>query len=130
MRRSRLRLTGRELCRKAVRDLLESGELVCQGQSVLLATMEDELIEKSAVGADDEDCRARTRRVVKEAIEAMSDARVAVDQGRFVSGTELYYGVKMNPVCMALKDDSEGRYLPNPAEAGAHAASLPLVSGT
>ena len=68
--------------------------------------------------------------MVKEAIEAMSNASIAVDQGRFVSGTGLYYGVKMNPVCMTLKGASEGRYLPNPAEAATHAASMPLISGT
>ena len=123
------RLTGRESCRNAVRDLLESGELVCQGQSVLLATLEYELTEKSAFGTEAKLTDADAP-VVKEAIEAMSNASIAVDQGRFVSGTELYYGVKMNPVCMTLKGASEGRYLPNPAEAATHAASMPLISGT
>jgi hypothetical protein len=123
------RLTGRESCRNAVRDLLESGELVCQGQSVLLATMQYELTEKSALGTDAK-LTDEHAPVVREAIEAVSNASVAVDQGRFVSGTELYYGVKMNPVCMALKDDSEGRFLPKPAEAATRAASMPLISGT
>jgi hypothetical protein len=122
------RLTARESCRKAVRYLLESGELVCQGQSVLLATLEYELTEKSATGAGTK-LTDENAPVVKEAIEAMSNARVVVDQGRFVSGTELYYGVKMNPVCMTLRDDSEGRYLPSPGEAAPRALSVPLASG-
>lgn len=123
------RLQGRESCRNAIRSLLESGELVCQGQSVLLATVQYDLIRKSAGGAETTITDANAP-LIKEAIEAGSNMRVAVDRGRFVSGTELYYGVKMNPFCMTLPDASEGRYLPSPAEAGAQARSSPLISGT
>ena len=104
-----VRLTQRKSCRDVVDRLLENGELVCQGQSVLRATVEYQLVTKG--GAEGE-ARLADIPSVEAALEAAISTRVAFDNGRFVSGTALHYGVKVNPICVTRPTDREPRYLP------------------
>jgi hypothetical protein len=104
-----VRLTQRKSCRDVVDRLLENGELVCQGQSVLRATVEYRLATKA--GAESE-ARLADIPSVEAALEAAISTRVAFDNGRFVSGTALHYGVKVNPICVTRPTDTEPRTLP------------------
>jgi len=100
--------TEREGCRRAIDRLLAAREFVCQGQSVLAASVEYELASKSIEAAKVTTENATT---VKAALEAKVNATVDFNHGRFVSGTGLHYGIKVNPTCMARPDDGP-RYLP------------------
>lgn len=109
-----VRLTQSEGCRHVVDRLLESREFVCQGQSVLMATVEYQLKTKSGTSI-----RAaldgESKHLVKAAIEASTDSDIKLDQDRFVSGNGLNYGVKVNPTCVARPGDRYPRYLPRNA---------------
>lgn len=100
--------TDREGCRRTIDRLLAAREFVCQGQSVLAATVEYEFASKSIDAAK---VAADNATTVKAALEAKVNAKVDFDQGRFVSGTGLHYGIKVNPTCMARPHDG-ARYLP------------------
>ena len=108
------KLTQHELCRNQVDDLLENGELVCQGQSVLQATVEYQLATKSAADGSAK-LAPENISAVKAALEAAVSTSVAFDQGRFVSGTALHYGVKVNPMCATRATDRVARHLPRNA---------------
>ena len=122
------RLTGRELCRNAVRDLLESGELVCQGQSVLLATLEYELTEKSADRHRGK-LKGEDAPVVKQAIEAIRCAR-----GRRPGPLHLRHRALLRREDEPRLHDAQGRQRgalsAESGEAATPAASMPLISGT
>ena len=100
--------TERESCRRVIDRLLEARELVCQGQSVLVATVEYELASKSIESVK---VTAENAMTVKAALKSKVNAKIDFDQGRFFSGTDLHYGIKVNPTCMTRPDDS-ARYLP------------------
>ena len=104
------RLTGRKSCRDVVDRLLENRELVCQGQSVLIATVQYQLVMKGSSENSAE--LAKNVPAVKEALETALETRIAFDNGRFVSGTALHYGVKVNPLCATRREDTEPRHLP------------------
>jgi len=109
-----VQLTENEGCRRAVDRLLANREFVCQGQAVLIASVEYHLNAKSgrsAEGALD----PQKASVVKEVIEASVEGNIDLEQGRFVSGTGLHYGVKVNPTCVARPSDRYPRYLPRNA---------------
>jgi hypothetical protein len=111
------RLISNPDCDQAIKQLVDSRELVCQGASVLLASASyavkvdtDRAAEGTVdVGADE---LALVRDVLKQS-EVDSSARVvpklgAQTQGdatgsssKLVSGDNLYYGIKLNPLCMA-----------------------------
>lgn len=109
-----IKLTQRDSCRNVVEDQLKNGELVCQGQSVLRATVEFHLTTKSKNGVDAE-LTAEKIPVVKEVLEAEAKASLDFDQGQFVSGTALHYGVKVNPICVTLPTDRWPRHVPRNA---------------
>jgi hypothetical protein len=100
--------TDREGCRRAIDRLLAAREFVCQGQSVLAATVEYQLASKSIEAAKVAVDNAET---VQATLASKVNTKVDFDQGRFVSGTGLHYGIKVNPTCMARSDDGP-RYLP------------------
>jgi len=87
-------------CDETINELLNNREFVCQGQAVLLASAEYRLTSK-AKGGGKVDLTPEKVATVKAALEASVNSDVEFDQGRFTSGTSLYYGVKVNPTCMA-----------------------------
>jgi hypothetical protein len=92
--------TEREGCRRVIDRLLAAREFVCQGQSVLAASVEYELASKSIEAAK---VTAENATSVKAALEAKVNATVDFNQGRFVSGTGLHYGIKVNPTCWRVR---------------------------
>ena len=106
-----VKLTQREACQRVIDRLLEEREFVCQGQSVLLASVEYQLTAKTgaAVGAE---LTAENAPKIRAALEAALSASIDVDEGRYISGTGLHYGVKVNPTCMARPFDRASRQLP------------------
>lgn len=106
-----IKLAQRPSCRDEVAEYLDRGELVCQGQSVLRATVEFRLTAKGKNGAGAK-LSADKVPAVKEALEATVNATLDFDQGRFVSGTALHYGVKVNPICVTRPADRWPRRVP------------------
>jgi hypothetical protein len=102
--------TERESCRRVVDRLLQEREFVCQGQSVLVATVEYQLASTSAA-ADKATITAENAPTIKAALEAKVNAKIDFDRGRFLSGTGLHYGIKVNPTCTARNSDGP-RQLP------------------
>jgi hypothetical protein len=105
-----VKLTERKSCKEVVDRLLENGELVCQGQSVLRASVEYKLIAKGSSENSAE--LAENVPAVKEALETALNTSLALDNGRLVSGTALHYGVKVNPICVTRPSDTEPRHVP------------------
>jgi hypothetical protein len=103
-----VKLTSRESCKEAVRKLLEWGELVCQGQAVLRATVEYRLVTSGSVEAVAE----LLDTAIKSALEGALKTSVSFDDGRLVSGVGLHYGVRVNPICVTLPTDDAPRHLP------------------
>jgi hypothetical protein len=102
--------TERAACRRVIDRLLHDREFVCQGQSVLVATLEYQLTSKaSAKGRAT--VTPENAPMVKAALEAKVNAKIDFDQGRFRSGKGLHYGIKVNPTCMARPTDA-ARHLP------------------
>jgi hypothetical protein len=97
------RLQENKDCDEAINELLKNREFVCQGQAVLLASAEYRLTSKAGGGGKVELTPDKVA-TVKAALEANVSSKVQFDRGRFTSGTSLYYGVKVNPTCMASKD--------------------------
>ena len=104
-------LTQREACRRTIDALLVNREFVCQGQSVLLATVEYQLTSKANVGGNAALSPEKVSNI-KAALEASVNANVDFSNGRFTSGTGLYYGVKVNPYCISRPIDRVARQLP------------------
>jgi hypothetical protein len=106
-----INLTKREACRNTIDRLLQNREFVCQGQSVLLATVEYQV--SSKVGAAGKGGIApENAPSIKAALEATVNAKLDFSQGRFTTGTALYYGVKVNPYCISRPEDRAARRLP------------------
>jgi hypothetical protein len=105
-----VKLTERDSCRRTIDRLLQAREFVCQGQSVLVATVEYQLTSKSAAEAGAKVTPENGPRI-KAALEATVNASINFDRGRFVSGTGLHYGIKVNPTCVARPSDG-ARNLP------------------
>lgn len=103
-----LKLTERKPCHEVVRRLLERGELVCQGQAVLRATVEYRLVASGDASA----VAALVGTSIKSALEGALKTSVAFENGRLVSGIGLHYGVRVNPICLALPSDDMPRTLP------------------
>jgi hypothetical protein len=104
-------LTKREACRNTIDRLLQNREFVCQGQSVLLATVEYQVSSKT-VAAGEGGIDPEKASTIKAALEATVNAKLDFDQGRFTTGTGLYYGVKVNPYCISRPSDRAPRRLP------------------
>lgn len=105
-----VKLTDRDACRRTIDRLLQAREFVCQGQSVLVATVEYQLTSRAAAEAGEKITSENGPRV-KAALEATVNANINFDRGRFVSGTGLHYGIKVNPTCVARPTDG-ARQLP------------------
>jgi hypothetical protein len=106
-----VKLTEREGCQRVIDRLLQEGEFVCQGQSVLLATVEYQLTAKASAGGN-ATIAPENAPSIKAALEAAVNAKIEFDQGRFISGTGLHYGVKVNPTCVTRPTDRASRQLP------------------
>jgi hypothetical protein len=104
------KLTKRKSCQDVVDELLNNGELVCQGQSVLSATVQYQLTAKGSANSSAE--LAKSVPAVKDALQTALNTNVIFDNGSLVSGTALHYGVKVNPVCVTRANDTEPRHLP------------------
>jgi hypothetical protein len=104
-------LTQREGCQRQIDNLLANREFVCQGQSVLLATVEYQLTSKARVGGKAE-LTPEKASSIKTALEESVNASIDFSNGRFTSGTGLYYGVKVNPYCISRPTDRAARQLP------------------
>ena len=104
-------LTKREACRNTIDRLLQNREFVCQGQSVLLATVEYQVSSRTVAGGEGR-IDAEKATTIKAALEATVNAKLDFSHGRFTSGTGLYYGVKVNPYCISRPTDRAPRRLP------------------
>jgi hypothetical protein len=104
-------LTKREACQRTIDNLLANREFVCRGQSVLLATVEYQLTSKATVGGGAQ-LSPEKASSIKAALEASVNANINFSNGRFTSGTGLYYGVKVNPYCISRPTDRAARRLP------------------
>ena len=104
-------LTKREACQRTIDALLANREFVCQGQSALLATMEYQLRSKATVGGTAA-LTPEKASSIKAALEEGVNANINFANGRFTSGTGLYYGVKVNPYCISRPTDRAARQLP------------------
>lgn len=111
-----IELTGHEACKKAIDDLLANREFVCQGQSALLATVEYRLTSKATVGGKveltPEKLTPEKASSIKAALQESVNANIDFTNGKFTSGTGLYYGVKVNPYCISRPTDRVARRLP------------------
>lgn len=105
-----VKLTERDACRRTIDRLLQAREFVCQGQSVLVATVEYQLTSKATVEGGAK-ITPENGPSIKAALEATVNANINFDRGRFVSGTGLHYGVKVTPTCVARPTDG-ARHLP------------------
>jgi hypothetical protein len=94
-------LMHRGSCDSVVRKYLEEGDTVCQGQQVLKATT----IYSVALDNTGEGELKRTAEVIK--LNYASDA--TVEEGKIISGKNLYYGMKLTPRCMFLPGQSSKR---------------------
>jgi hypothetical protein len=94
-------LMGRETCDNVLRKYLEAGDSVCQGQQVLKATtMYSVALDNAASGE-----LKRTAEVIK--FNYASDA--TLEEGKIISGKNLYYGMKLTPRCMYLPGQTANR---------------------
>src|SRR3546814_10199956 len=82
-----LALTEQKPCRDVVDRLLANREFVCQGQSVLIASVEYQLEAKTAAGGTV--ASVDNAPAIKEALAASLDTSIDFDEGRFVSGKGL-----------------------------------------
>jgi len=105
-----VKLTERDACRRTIDRLLEAREFVCRGQSVLVATVENHLTSETVTETGAKITSENGPRI-KAALEATVNANIDFDRGRFVSGTALHYGIKVNPTCVARPIDG-ARHLP------------------
>ena len=104
-------LTKREACQRTIDNLLANHEFVCQGQAALLATVEYQLTSKASVGGSAQ-LSPEKASSIKAALEASVNANVDFSNGKFTSGTGLYYGVKLNPYCITRPTDHAARRVP------------------
>jgi hypothetical protein len=104
------KLTSQKPCHDVVQRLLERGDLVCQGQAVLRATVEYRLVTSGSADAVAE----LIGTAIKSALEGALKTSIAYDDGRLVSGVNLHYGVKVNPICATLQTDELPRQIPPP----------------
>jgi hypothetical protein len=103
-----VKLTSRKPCHDVVQRLLERGDLVCQGQAVLRATLEYRLVS----GGSAEAVASLLGSTIKSALETALKTSIVFDDGRLVSGVDLHYGVRVNPICVTLPTDELPRHLP------------------
>jgi hypothetical protein len=101
-------------CNRVAMQYIHAGGYVCQGQKILRATTEFKLdrdvqnkLTASAKATADE-----IKSIVKTAIETQSEQSVVDRAGRLFAGSELNYGVSMNPICMAPPTGRFQRVLP------------------
>ena len=87
---------------------LRGGDLVCQGQAVLRATVEYRLVTAGSAEAVAE----LIGTAIKSALEGALQTSIAYEDGRLVSGVNLHYGVRINPICATLPTDELPRRLP------------------
>lgn len=103
-----VKLTSEKPCHDVVQRLLERGDLVCQGQAVLRATVEYRLVTSGGAEAAAE----LVGTAIKSALEGTLKTSIAFQDGKLVSGVNLHYGVKVNPICVTLPTDEMPRHLP------------------
>lgn len=103
-----VKLTSQKPCHDVVQRLLERGDLVCQGQAVLRATVEYRLVTSGNADAVAE----LVGTTIKSALEGALKTSIAFEDGKLVSGVNLHYGVKVNPICVTLSTDEMPRQLP------------------
>jgi hypothetical protein len=103
-----VKLTSRKPCHDVVQRLLERGDLVCQGQAVLRATVEYRLVSSGSAEA----VASLLGSTIKSALEGALKTSIVFDDGRLVSGVNLHYGVRVNPICVTLPTDELPRHLP------------------
>jgi len=89
-------LFHRESCDRVVRQYLENGEYVCQGQRVLKAsTKYVAAYDNAATGSLE-----HTTDLIRNKI----DPTVSIQGDQSISGANLYYGMKLAPRCLSLRD--------------------------
>jgi len=89
-------LFHRESCDREVKRYLDNGEYVCQGQRVLKAsTKYDAAYDNTASGSVEH---------ATDLIRNTFDPTVSIQGGQSVSGANLYFGMKLAPRCLSLKD--------------------------
>jgi hypothetical protein len=103
-----VKLTSQKPCHDVVQRLLERGDLVCQGQAVLRATVEYRLVTSGNAEAVAE----LVGTAIKSALEGALKTSIVFDDGKLVSGVNLHYGVKVNPICVTLPTEDVPRHLP------------------
>jgi hypothetical protein len=85
---------------------LQDGELVCQGQAILRATVQYRLTTDGDAGAGLDATALQT------ALQTALNTSVGVKEGQFVSGIGLHYGVRVNPKCMTLEGSKPNQLPP------------------
>lgn len=106
-----VKLAERQACQRVIDRLLAQRQFVCQGQSVLSATVEYHLATKTSAGGSATVTPDNAPKV-KAALEATLNTSIDVEEGRFIAGAGLHYGIKVNPTCMARPGDRAARQLP------------------
>ena len=114
-----VKLTAEPGCKAWVDRLLDEKEFVCQGQSVLIASVQYNL--KTRAGGDIRtevsapemsEMTSKLAEAVIETPKALVNADLRIEGGKIVSGSGLSYGVKVNPVCATRPDDWYPRRIP------------------
>ena len=113
------RLTQNPDCDETIGRLVRARELVCQGASVLLASAEyrvelEQSAEAGSVAISDlqvasdvlKESQIDNSAKVKAKLGAQSEASAAGSSYRLTSGKNLYYGIKVAPLCVTPPDSS------------------------
>ncbi|WP_207477919.1 hypothetical protein [Arenibaculum pallidiluteum] len=104
-------LTSEPSCRSQVDHLLRNGELVCQGQTALVASVDYQIQTSSRTDVQaelDQEQLMKVKGILQESV----GAEVEVQSGRIRSGVGLHYGIKVNPFCVTRPEDRFPRRIP------------------
>jgi hypothetical protein len=102
-------------CSKIATELADAGGYVCQGQKTLQATAEYKLGRdvQSRLEVGGKLTPEELKHIVKQAIETQAHESVVIREDRLFGGSELKYGILMNPTCLLPKTGRFERILPN-----------------
>src|SRR5262249_10665121 len=91
----------RPLCARAIKNALEDGDYVCQGQQVLQASA------RYSVKTDVRASGSTTGEDAGEMIKARIDPQARQTGGTTISGSNCYYGGRVTPRCLPLPGHGE-----------------------
>jgi hypothetical protein len=97
------KLVERPSCKAELDALVNAGEFVCQGVTVLKATSEYRLKYASDQGITSMVDEVKGRKIT-DVIKANLSADAEVNGGKIRSGVQLHYGIRLHPRCIVPKD--------------------------